>query len=246
MGIKLQILRSQVMNKEISHNMLRNGLILAAFALVTTGLIALTYFGTKDEIAVQQQQKLLSILNAVVDEDSYNNQIQFDCAQVTSLDLLGNKSPQRIFRARQSGQNIAVAIETTAPDGYSGKIKLVVGMLSKGNDKAIVSGVRILEHKETPGLGDKIELRISDWVLDFDQQEYNANNSDMWAVKKDGGQFDQFTGATITPRSVVKAVKKSIEYYLANQDAIFSAENACQSPVMAANENKTNVDDNNE
>lgn len=214
-------------NQEIKTNMTRNGLILAVFALVTTGLIALTYFGTKDQIALQQQQKLLSILNAVVDENSYNNQIQLDCAEVLAPNYLGNKKPQRIYRAKQQGKPVAVAIETTAPDGYSGKIQLVVGMYTPTPENAVVSGVRILEHKETPGLGDKIELRISDWVLGFVQQEYNAQNSDMWAVKKDGGQFDQFTGATITPRAVVNAVKKSIEFYLKNQDTIFSADNAC-------------------
>lgn len=227
------------MNKEIGDNMLRNGLILAVFALVTTGLIALTYFGTKDQIALQQQQKLLSILNAVVDENSYNNQIQLDCAEILAPDFLGNKKPQRIYRAKQQGNPVAVAIETTAPDGYSGKIKLVVGMYTSAPGNAVVSGVRILEHKETPGLGDKIELRISDWVLGFDQQEYNAQNSDMWAVKKDGGQFDQFTGATITPRAVVNAVKKSIEFYLKNQDTIFSAENACTS-ISSSNQHTNN------
>ena len=92
---------------------------------------------------------------------------------------------------------------------------------------ATVTGVRVLEHKETPGLGDKIELRINDWILDFKNQIYNADIAPNWAVKKDGGQFDQFTGATITPRAVVNAVKLSVEYYLANQTTIFNAANAC-------------------
>ncbi|WP_158967291.1 electron transport complex subunit RsxG [Paraglaciecola sp. L3A3] len=216
------------MSQTIQNNMLRNGLILAIFALVTTGLIALTYFGTKDQIAIQQQQKLLSILHEVIDEQSYDNQVQFDCALVTDDSLLGNKAPQKVYRATKQGKAIAVAIETTAPDGYSGKIQLVVGMYSPAPETAVVSGVRVLKHKETPGLGDKIELRISNWVLDFNQQKYTADTSYMWTVKKDGGQFDQFTGATITPRAVAKAVRKSIEYYLANQDSIFSADNACQ------------------
>ena len=215
------------MTKSIQHTMTKNGLILAVFAMVTTGLIALTYFGTKDQIAFQQQQKLLSILNAVIDENSYDNAIQLDCALVTSAEFLGSNEPQHIYRATKQGQAVAAAIETTAPDGYSGKILLVVGITSSHVDSATVTGVRVLEHKETPGLGDKIDLRISNWILDFDNQIYSAEITPNWAVKKDGGQFDQFTGATITPRAVVNAVKISVEYYLANQTAIFNADNAC-------------------
>jgi electron transport complex protein RnfG len=215
------------MTKSIQHTMSKNGLILAVFAIVTTGLIALTYFGTKDQIALQQQQKLLSILNAVIDKNSYDNAIQLDCALVTSTELLGSDEPQHIYRATKQGQGVAAAIETTAPDGYSGKIHLVVGVTSSQAGSAKVTGVRVLEHKETPGLGDKIDLRISNWVLDFDNQVYSIEVAENWAVKKDGGQFDQFTGATITPRAVVNAVKLSAEYYLANQTAIFEAANAC-------------------
>jgi electron transport complex protein RnfG len=215
------------MTQGMQHTMTKNGLILAVFAIITTGLIALTFFGTKDQIALQQQQKLLSILNAVIDESTYDNAIQLDCALVTSAELLGSDEPQRIYRATEQGQAVAVAIKTTAPDGYSGKIQLVVGITSSQSGSAKVTGARVLEHKETPGLGDKIDLRISNWVLDFNNQTYNDDVASNWAVKKDGGQFDQFTGATITPRAVVNAVKLSVEYYLANQVAIFSAANGC-------------------
>ena len=215
------------MSKSMLNTMSKNGLILALFAIVTTGLIALTFFGTKDQIALQQQQKLLAILNAVIDENSYDNAIHLDCALVTSQQLLGTHQPQHIYRATKQGQAVAAAIETTAPDGYSGRIQLVVGVTSSKSGSASVTGVRVLEHKETPGLGDKIDLRISNWVLDFDNQIYNADIAANWAVKKDGGQFDQFTGATITPRAVVNAVKLSVEYYMANQAAIFNAENGC-------------------
>ena len=223
------------MTKSIQHTMTKNGLILAVFAIITTGLISLTYFGTKDQIALQQQQKLLSILNAVIDESGYDNAIQLDCALVTSEKLLGSNEPQHIYRATKQGQAVAAAIETTAPDGYSGKIQLVVGVTSLQVGSATVTGVRVLEHKETPGLGDKIDLRINNWVLDFDNQIYNAEIATNWAVKKDGGQFDQFTGATITPRAVVNAVKLSIDYYLANQAAIFDAVNECAVNTISEN-----------
>jgi electron transport complex protein RnfG len=227
------------MTKSMQHTITKNGLILAVFAIITTGLIAVTFFGTKNQIASQQQQKLLSILNAVIDENSYDNIIQLDCALVTSAELLGSNQPQHIYRATKQGQAVAAAIETTAPDGYSGKIQLVVGITSSEAGSAIV-----LEHKETPGLGDKVDLRISNWVLDFDNQSYSEEIATNWAVKKDGGQFDQFTGATITPRAVVSAVKLSIDYYLANQAAIFNAVNACavnaiSEDAVAKNENES-------
>jgi electron transport complex protein RnfG len=228
------------MTKSIQHTMTKNGLILAVFAIVATGLIALTYFGTKDQIALQQQQKLLSILNAVIDESSYDNAIQLDCTLVTSSELLGSDEPQHIYRATKQGQAVAAAIETTAPDGYSGKIQLVVGITSSQAGSAKVAGVRVLEHKETPGLGDKIDLRISNWVLDFNNQIYNADIATNWAVKKDGGQFDQFTGATITPRAVVNAVKLSVEYYLANKATIFKAPNACSVNNMTEKVSQSN------
>jgi electron transport complex protein RnfG len=205
--------------------MTKNGLTLALFAVITTGLIALTYYNTKDQIRAQQQQKLLRILNAVVDKNSHTNDIQLDCALVTSAEYLGSgQQKQHVYRALDKEQPVAVAIETTAPDGYNGKIQLVVGLTGEGT----VSGVRVLEHKETPGLGDKIELRISDWILSFNNLAFNDETSGNWAVKKDGGQFDQFTGATITPRAVVKAVKRSVEYYQANKTAIFAAPNGCE------------------
>jgi electron transport complex protein RnfG len=232
------------MTNSMQYTMTKNGLILAVFAIITTGLIAVTFFGTKNQIALQQQQKLLSILNAVIDENSYDNIIQLDCALVTSAELLGSNQPQHIYRATKQGQAVAAAIETTAPDGYSGKIQLVVGITSSQAGSATVTGVRVLEHKETPGLGDKVDLRISNWVLDFDNQSYSEEIATNWAVKKDGGQFDQFTGATITPRAVVSAVKLSIDYYLANQAAIFNAVNECavntiSEDAVAKNENES-------
>ena len=232
------------MTKSMQHTMTKNGLILAVFAIITTGLIAVTFFGTKNQIALQQQQKLLSILNAVIDENSYDNIIQLDCALVTSAELLGSNQPQHIYRATKQGRAVAAAIETTAPNGYSGKIQLVVGITSSQAGSATVTGVRVLEHKETPGLGDKVDLRISNWVLDFNDQSYSEEIATNWAVKKDGGQFDQFTGATITPRAVVSAVKLSIDYYLANQAAIFNAVNECavnaiSEDTVATNENES-------
>ena len=118
-----------------------------------------------------------------------------------------------------------MAIETVAPDGYSGDIRMIVGIA--GNDLRTVTGVRVLSHKETPGLGDKIDLRIDDWILSFDGQVFNRDQITNWAVKKDGGQFDAFTGATITPRAVINAVTQALLYVQTHQQEIIKATNQC-------------------
>ncbi|KXI28652.1 electron transport complex subunit RsxG [Paraglaciecola hydrolytica] len=221
----------------MTKSIFNKGLILAAFAMVTSGLIGLTYFGTKEQIAHQQQQKLQAILNAIIDPSSYNNAIANNCALMTSAEYLGSNEPQHIYRALNNEQAVAVAIETTAPDGYSGKIQIVVGLNDDADGNVMISGVRVLDHKETPGLGDKIDLRVNDWVLSFAQRIFNAESAPRFAVKKDGGQFDQFTGATISPRAVVKAVKRSAEFYQLHKNDIFAAANACSldaSPVNSA------------
>ncbi len=121
---------------------------------------------------------------------------------------LGDGAPHRLYLARKNGQPTAAALETTAPDGYSGAIKLLVGADFNGT----VLGTRVIEHHETPGLGDKIELRISDWISFFSGKKIEGPDDKRWAVKKDGGMFDQFTGATITPRAVVNAVRRTALY----------------------------------
>lgn len=207
----------------MKRSMFKNGLILAAFAVVTTMLIALTFSGTEQTIISQQQKKLQGILSAIVPAQLHDNDMRTNCTTVTSQEFLGSSENQTIYRATKNSQDVALALETIAPDGYSGKIKLVVGIDATGK----VTGVRVLEHKETPGLGDKIDIRISDWITSFDGQVLTEENASTWAVRKDGGQFDQFTGATITPRAVVNAVKKSVEYVQAHQQDIFSAANQC-------------------
>ena len=141
-------------------------------------------------------------------------------------------------------------LEATAPDGYSGDIDIVVGVNVKAtafsaaknsddvtaidntssvNAEMTVLGVRVIEHKETPGLGDKIELAVSNWITSFNGKSFSKDNLAPWQVKKDGGEFDQFTGATITPRAVVGAVREALLYAHTNKSALFSAPNTCES-----------------
>ncbi|PWC20799.1 electron transport complex subunit RsxG [Brenneria roseae subsp. roseae] len=187
--------------------MRRHAMTLALFAAFTTALTAVVNSLTGPTISRQAllQQKML--LDQVVPSDLYNNDMQQECYVVTNS-ALGSTSPRQLFIARKDGIPVAAAIESTAPDGYSGAIQLLIGADFNGN----VLATRVTEHHETPGLGDKIEIRISDWITRFNGQSVQGVDDARWAVKKEGGMFDQFTGATITPRAVINSVKRSALY----------------------------------
>jgi len=201
----------------------RNAKILALFAVVCTAIVGIVHSLTKDQIVFQQQQDLLRNLNSIIVEDSYNNIIYKDCLILPSA-ALGTVDSQKVYRARNNVQSIAAAITTVAPDGYNGNIELLIAINIDGS----VSGVRTLKHQETPGLGDKIEVRKSDWIESFNTQRLASKNDSRWLVKKDGGMFDQFTGATITPRAVVKAVRKTVIYFNQHKDKIFESDSNCE------------------
>lgn len=184
--------------------MRKNGLVLAAFALVCTALIALTNSLTRNTIIEQEQAQLLQVLNELLPASTHDEPLYEHCVALQSPQYLGSRNPLPVFTAVKQGEIKGYAIEAIAPDGYSGEIKLVVGVNADGS----LSGVRVLNHNETPGLGDKIELKKSRWLLDFDGKRLNGADDPRWAVRNDGGQFDAFTGATITPRAVVGAVRK--------------------------------------
>lgn len=183
----------------------RYGLILGAIALLCTAVSTGVYLLTKgkiDEVTAMQQRKLLE---EVVPTSHFDNDVLATCKLIR---LENAPYLNRLYLAKKSENLTAYLIQSTAPDGYSGNIVLLMGIEPKGN----VLGVRTLEHKETPGLGDKIETRISDWILSFTNKPFSLENEADWAVKKDGGQFDQFTGATITPRAVVNNVRQSAKW----------------------------------
>ena len=202
-------------------NMQRNGLILAAFAIVATFLVVVTSILTKDSIARQQEQELLRVLNQVLPAQLHDNDLYQSCTLVSHPEL--GQQPRRVYRAFIDGRPTAAAIEVTAPNGYSGAIQLLVAIHADGT----IAGVRTLQHQETPGLGDKIEIRKSTWITSFDGQRVNAQEDARWAVKRDGGMFDQFTGATITPRAVVQAVKAALLSFEQHQSQWFEAPNNC-------------------
>lgn len=181
----------------------KHGITLALFAAGSTGLTAAINLMTKTTIDEQAAIQQKALFDQVLPADRYNNRLQDRCV-VVSAPALG-KGEHRVYIAEQDGTPVAAVLETTAPDGYSGAIQLLVGADFSGT----VLGTRVTEHHETPGLGDKIELRLSGWITGFSGKKIQGDNDSHWAVKKDGGDFDQFTGATITPRAVVNAVKRA-------------------------------------
>lgn len=195
----------------------KNGLVLAIFACASTGLVAVTHYLTKDQIKQQEQAQLLSVLNQVIPHDLHDNELFSSCTLVQAEEL-GTEKAMPAYIAKINGKPSAIAIEAIAPDGYNGAIKVIVGMKIDGT----ILGTRVLSHQETPGLGDKIDLRVSDWVLSFAGKQVTDSNLDRWKVRKDGGDFDQFTGATITPRAVVKSVKQAVQYVNQNNQALLS------------------------
>lgn len=179
----------------------KQSVILMLFAALATGLTASVYYLTKSYIDAQYTEQQKQLLRQILPTDLYDNELVNECYIVTDR---FNQS-QHVYVARKQGEITAVAIESTAPDGYSGAIHLIVGANLNGH----IYGVRVVSHAETVGLGDKIDIRVSDWITRFSGQTVTDENDKRWAVKKDGGQFDQFTGATITPRAVVNAVKRT-------------------------------------
>ena len=215
--------------------MQKNSKILAAFAIACTAIVGLVNELTKDEIKAQEQQQLLNTLHNIIEPSRYNNNITQDCVSLSSP-LLGNstndKNIQTAYIARQDTQPVAFAMTSTAPDGYNGNIELIIAI----NMDESISGVRVLKHQETPGLGDKVELRKSDWIKTFTNKKLLSDTDNRWAVTKDNGIFDQFTGATITPRAVVKAVKKTLLYFKDNKHSLLTRPNACLKVSESNNE----------
>jgi H+/Na+-translocating ferredoxin:NAD+ oxidoreductase subunit G len=198
-------------------HILRVGLTLAAFAIAATSLVVLTEDTTHDKIIDEDRKTLLKAINAVITNDQYDNEILTDTLILGSNKNLGTKKVSTVYRARKNGKPVAAVLTTIAPNGYNGKIKLLVGIAFDGS----LTGVRVIQHKETPGLGDKIDIKKADWILNFTGRSLSNPDESLWKVKKDGGDFDQFTGATITPRAVVGAVKKSLLYFNTHRDALF-------------------------
>ena len=201
------------------HPVVIAAVLLGMFAVVGTTLVSFTYENTKERILDNEHKALLKKLHKIIPADQIDNDIVNDTTRVSSPELLG-AAQTIIYRGRKLNQPVAAVFSIVAPEGYSGSINMLVAVKSNGT----LGGVRIVSHRETPGLGDKIEERKSDWILGFQGKSLNNPDKSRWKVKRDGGNFDQFTGATITPRAVVDAVKRTLIYFQDNKEAVFKQE----------------------
>ncbi len=206
------------MDKPGKHQILRSAASLGLVAIIGTTLLTGVDHITADRIAAQERRVILEQLGQIIPPQRYDNELQDDRISLRDERYFPNGQAVTAYRARQQGQPVAVILKFAAVNGYNGNIQLLAGIEADGR----LAGVRVVSHKETPGLGDAIESEKSDWVLGFDGRTLNDPAPTGWAVRRDGGEFDQFTGATITPRAVVEAVHSALEYYEQNRELLFS------------------------
>ncbi len=187
-----------------------NSWVLGLFALITAALLAFTHLGTKERIAEAKREVEKRALLEIVPLERHNNDLLADTLEIPAAywPTLGIDGGN-INIARDDNKLVAIIVPAVAPDGYNGDIQMIIGINLDGT----IAGVRVISHRETPGLGDKVDLKKDDWILSFNGKSLTNPKPDGWKVKKDKGDFDQFTGATITPRALVQQVLKALQYY---------------------------------
>ncbi len=197
----------------------QSGLILAAVAAICTTLVALTFNLTKDRIAANEQAFLQQSLAPVLAGISFDNDFSASAFVLPAPHVLPGTEDAVIYPLFAGNAPVAALFVVTATDGFAGPIKLLIGVDFAG----VVSGVRALEHNETPGIGDLIDVSRSDWIYIFAGTSLEAPDRAVWAIKRDGGAFDQLTGASVTSRAVVNAVDLTLRYFEVNREQIFTA-----------------------
>ena len=197
----------------------KSGLTLAAIAAVCAGLVATTYRFTSERIAANEQAWLEQSLEPALSGVFFEGGVSESKLVIPAPHDLPGPDDVIVYRVFAEETPVAALFAVTARDGYAGPIRVLVGVEFDGT----VTGVRILEHRETPGLGDKIVSTRSDWVYQFDGKSLGNPDVEGWAIKRDEGQFDQLSGASVTPRAVVKAIRETLIYFAANRDALFAA-----------------------
>lgn len=207
------------MRRTMAKASFHTALNLLVFALIGTSILAFTYSQTHERIAQSEEAEKLKLISQIVPAAVFDNDVIKDTLSIAPDSLLGTEDYTTVYRARLQNQPSAIVLQAVAPDGYSGKISLLVAIKANGE----VAGVRVVAHRETPGLGDYIEIAKSSWIKVFDGASQVRYNDRDWKVKKDGGQFDYMAGATITPRAIVKAVHKALQYFAQHRDVLFAA-----------------------
>ena len=204
---------------ERRHSLLRSAASLGLVAVIGTTLLAGVHRLTAERIAGQERRAMLSQLTEILPAERYDNDLRDDRIRFRDDEHFPGGQTVTAYRARQDGQPVAVILRFAAPDGYNGPIGLLAGIDTDGR----LTGVRVTSHRETPGLGDPIEIDKGDWIQGFRGKSLGSPPPSGWAVRRDGGEFDQFTGATITPRAIVEAVQRALEYHKAHREALFEA-----------------------
>jgi electron transport complex protein RnfG len=203
----------------------RTGTILVVFTAAFTAVMALTYQATKAPIEASAQEEKLKLIGEVLPKALYDNALLDDHLEIAAAAELGLNQPSVVFRARKNGAPVALVLEAAAPDGYSGRIDLLLAVRTNGE----IVAVRVTRHKETPGLGDYIDIRKDKrksrpWITQFNDRGFALVPPAEWHVKKDGGRFDQVSGATISARAVTNAVGRALRYAVDNQQRLFAAQ----------------------
>lgn len=198
----------------------KSGVTLAIIAAICTSLVALTWQLTAERIEINKKEFLERSLQPALAGLFFDTGVTESVLTIPAPHDLPGNDAAIIYRVYAQGQPVAALFVVSARDGYAGPIRLLIGISMDGS----VTGIRVLEHRETPGLGDRVEITRSDWALQFDGHSLRDPEPVEWAIKRDGGDFDQLTGASVTPRAIIKAIKATLLYFEANTDAIFEVE----------------------
>ena len=190
-------------------DIVRSLLGLVIMAAIAGLVIGFSESLSRERIAENQRNALLATLHQVIDPGLYDNDLLSSHRRITVAPLLNPTGPADAYLATWAGKPVAVLFGAKALDGYNGAIELLVAVRFDGS----LGGVRVLSHRETPGLGDNIDASRSDWILQFKGLSLQRPNRSDWAVKADGGVFDGLTGATVTPRAIIKAVRNALLYF---------------------------------
>lgn len=217
--------------KRLTKATLRTALNLLFFTVIGTAILAFTFSITFERIAQSEETAKLKLINQVAAQTLYDNDLVKDTITVPANVQLGTEQDTIAYRGRLKGQPSIIVLEAIAPDGYSGKIGMIVAISYDGT----INGVRVVTHKETPGLGDYIDIAKNKWISLFAGASHQRYQEDEWKVKKDGGQIDYMAGATITPRAVAKAVHNALHYFEDNRAQLF-AENATKTKSVTKQE----------
>ena len=209
---------SESTSESIVKHTSKTAITMIAFAFIGTALLAYVFEITRAPIEASEAEARLALFKQILPENSYDNNLLKQTIKIAPNELLGNHRPTEANIAILNHKMAAVILEALAHDGYSGDIKLLIAIRADGS----ISGVRVLAHKETPGLGDYIDVAHSQWIKLFNDESLAKTPAKQWQVKKDGGKFDYMVGATITPRAVVKAVLKAEQYFAMNKESLFA------------------------